>query len=137
MSNLRKRIGSDVKKSLVIQSGILISIAAAISLSDRRTAVSVLFGGLTFLVPQTWFAVRVFRIAGARAAPGIVKAYFRGEAGKFLITAAMFAAMFALIDNLNVMSVFGAYCAMLILNTVVLATVSSSEIIGDSNRNGF
>lgn len=41
-----------------------------------------------------YFALQAFRHAGARQAPQIVRSFYKGEAGKFVITVLLFAAVF-------------------------------------------
>ena len=38
-----------------------------------------------------YFALQAFRHAGATSAPHIVRSFYKGEAGKFVLTAALFA----------------------------------------------
>jgi ATP synthase protein I len=53
----------------------------------------------------------VFRFRGARFAPQIAQAFYVGETGKFLLTAAAFAAAFALVRPLNAAVLLTAYLA--------------------------
>lgn len=46
------------------------------------------------VIGQAYFVVRAFRHAGAVSARAIVQNFYRGEAGKFMLTALLFAAVF-------------------------------------------
>ncbi len=48
-----------------------------------------------------YFALQAFRHAGATQAPQIVRSFFKGEAGKFVITVLLFAAVFAWVRPLQ------------------------------------
>lgn len=62
---------------------------------SRHAASSAAFGGLTCLLPQTYFAVKLFKFQGARAARQIVNAFYAGEAMKLILAMIMFAIAFA------------------------------------------
>ncbi len=72
-------------------------------------------GGLVAVAPQACFAWQVFRHCGARAASEIAKSGYVGEIGKFLLTAAGFALIFALVRPISGGVVFVGYGVMLII----------------------
>jgi ATP synthase protein I len=80
---------------------------------DWVYAYSVLCGGLIAILPQAYFAARVFRRAGAQSAQAIARASYSGEIGKFVLTAAGFAAVFASVSPINGPAVFIGYLIML------------------------
>src|SRR5690554_5129880 len=59
------------------------------------TALSALLGGGIALLANAWFARQVFRYCGARQARRIAHSFYRGEAGKFVLSAALLAALLA------------------------------------------
>lgn len=67
--------------------------ALAALLSGPAAAMSALAGGFVVLVAQTYFVSRAFRHAGATSAREIVREFFRGEAGKFVLTVLLLAAV--------------------------------------------
>lgn len=77
------------------------------------SARSLAAGALVAIVPQAWFAARVFRWRGARAAPRVVQSALSGEVGKFFLSVAGFAAVFSLLRPVDGAAVFGGYIAML------------------------
>lgn len=81
------------------------------------TALSVVIGGALCALPNAYFGLRAFRgmpwrgkpqpfdrgtqQRGARVASRVLENFYRGEAGKFVLTLAGFAAVFALVRPLN------------------------------------
>lgn len=76
-------------------------------------ALSALTGGLVCLLPNAYFAWRAFRYQGAQFARDIVKSFYRAEAGKFGLTAALFTLVFIAVPPSNPAFFFGAYVATL------------------------
>lgn len=91
---------------------------------DHEVAESLLLGGLVFLVPHAWFTRHAFRYQGAQAAPLMVKSFYRGEAGKFLLTAALFIAVFVLNGSLNVVAFFGSFAVMSLASVILLSRIT-------------
>lgn len=75
-------------------------------------------GGLVCLVPNGYFAVRVFQHRGARAAQKIVRSFYAGEAGKLALTALLFGAIFVWIKPLSPGWLFAAFVAVQITGWV-------------------
>lgn len=63
----------------------------------RDYGVSSLLGGLVCIVPNIWFAIKLFKYRGAHAAKRIVNSFYKGEAGKIIISVILFAAVFSLV----------------------------------------
>ena len=82
---------------------------------DRVLAYSVLSGGLIAIVPQAYFAALAFRWRGARSAKAIARAGYAGELGKFLLSIAGFALVFAVLRPIDGGAVFVGYLAMLLV----------------------
>jgi ATP synthase protein I len=99
-----------------IQAIVLLVTAAAFLWVDATTAYSVLMGGLISIVPNIYFARWAFRFSGARAARQITQSFYRGEAGKFVLTVVLFAMLFATVKPLNVVAIFLVYMFMMVLN---------------------
>jgi ATP synthase protein I len=84
---------------------ILISAALLIWLG-WSSGYSGFLGGAIAWLPNLYFARKAFRYSGARAARDILKSFYAGEAGKFVLTAALFALVFAGVKPLDARSVF-------------------------------
>ena len=85
---------------------------------DETTALSWMCGGVVAVVPQAWFALKLFRARGVRPATEIARSALSGEAGKFLLSAAGFAAVFALLRPIEPGAVFAGYGVMLVVQTI-------------------
>jgi ATP synthase protein I len=75
---------------------------------------SFFLGGLIQLVPNTYFAWRVFRFSGAAAAHRVAQSFYRGEMVKFVLTGAGFALVFSLVDAVNPPALFAGYGVMIL-----------------------
>lgn len=82
---------------------------------DRVCAYSVLSGGLIAVVPQAYFAFVAFRRRGARSARAIARSSYAGEVGKFLLSVAGFAVVFATVRPIDGLAVFAGYLVMLMI----------------------
>jgi len=92
---------------------VLVAVALGAAIGGAGAAMSTLLGGLVGLLPNVYFAWRAFRYQGARFARDIVKCFYRAEAGKFGLTAALFTLVFVAVPPSNPALFFGAYVATL------------------------
>ncbi|MDZ7783337.1 MAG: ATP synthase subunit I [Halioglobus sp.] len=102
-----------VHRIALVQVAFLIPLCCILAVFNEVRAYSAASGGLIAIVPQAWFARMAFRRRGARAAPAIAGASYAGEAGKFTLSAAGFAVVFALLRPIDGPAVFAGYLAML------------------------
>jgi ATP synthase protein I len=72
---------------------------------------SLLAGGACNIVPQAWFAFRVF--GNRRRGTAAARAAYGAEAAKFMLSALGFALVFALLRPVAAPAVFGGFAAML------------------------
>ncbi len=78
-------------------------------------ALSALAGGLIAILPQAFFAARLFRHRGARSAQQVARSGYAGEVGKFALSAAGFALVFATMRPISGLAVFTAYLLMMVM----------------------
>lgn len=104
-----------------VESALLIVASGVAGLLDPVVGRSLLAGGVLFLLPQAWFGHTAFRHRGAKFAREAVRGLYRAETGKFLLTCAGFATVFVLVRPLHAAAFFGAYIALYVVNTVLLA----------------
>ena len=117
-----------VYKVIVIQ--FLVSVIAAtgaFALLGLVTAYSVFLGGLISTIPNGYFARKAFRYRGARYTPQIVKSFYAGETGKLVMTAVMFALVFAMIRPLNELAVIVSFIITVIAGLIATAWVNSGS----------
>ena len=72
-------------------------------------AISALLGGLCYTAPNAYFVKQAFRYQGARSAKLITYSFYRGEAGKLMLTVIAFTLVFTLVKPLNPIALFGAF----------------------------
>jgi len=107
-----------VYKITIVQLLILLAASLLLSALDLVVAYSLVLGGLVAVMPQAYFAVRVFRHRGAKSANAIAKSSYRGEIGKYVLSTAGFALIFALIEPVNALAVFVGFFAMLAIQII-------------------
>ncbi len=83
------------------------------------SAYSVLLGGLIFIVPHYYFKRWTLRFHGTHVTE-VVRCFYWAEIGKFLLTAALFAAAFIGFPAVNVTALFVMYIAAIGLNVLYL-----------------
>lgn len=105
--------------SVAIQLALIVILAAALNLVSVVIAYSALIGGLVAVIPNAYFARQAFRYSGAKAAQAVTQSFYRGEAGKFITTAMLFAGAFALVKPVSAAAIFSAYVAMLLVNSLL------------------
>lgn len=84
------------------QSVLAVVLTALALLKSIGAAIAVGLGAGIAIVGSLYFALQAFRHAGAREASQIVRSFYKGEAGKFVITVLLFAAVFAWVRPLQV-----------------------------------
>mgnify|MGYP001545583699 CR=1 FL=1 len=102
-----------VHRITLAQFAILVPCCLVLLAVDREMAVSVLSGGLIAVLPQAYFAALAFRWRGARSARAIARSSYMGETGKYLLSVAGFAVVFAAVRPIDGLAVFAGYLAML------------------------
>lgn len=99
---------------------LLVAVLASLMFFNWVVAYSVLIGGIILLVPNIYFAVRVFQYSGAGMAAAVMQSFYRAEAGKFILSLLLFAAVFSLVKPLNIVAVFSTYLFLALLHTVLI-----------------
>lgn len=61
---------------------------------NENAGVSALLAGMVYLVPNAYFASKLFQYQGARSAKAIVSSFYKGEALKIILSAVLFAVVF-------------------------------------------
>ena len=75
---------------------------------------SFVLGAMTSLLPSLYMALRVFGYKGMRPAKDVVRSFYRGEAGKLVMTAVLLSLVFLLIKPLSAEYFFAGFgCAIL------------------------
>ena len=107
------------------QCSVLAVLTAGLFFVDVTTAYSVLLGGMVSILPNTYLGAMAFRHSGARAAQEVATSLYRGEVGKFVLTAVFFACIFVFIKPLSVGALFTMFIAMMVLNWFLVHRLSN------------
>lgn len=112
-------------KQLLIWQGVITVVAGVVGLSWGASAgISALAGGFTAWLPNCYFAFRAFRYRRARNAQRIVRSFYSGVTGKFVLTASLFAVVFVSLEPLNAPAVFLGYISVQTMSWIVPLLVS-------------
>ncbi|GGI86663.1 F0F1 ATP synthase subunit I [Legionella impletisoli] len=85
------------RRLLACQTGLTLILAIASAVFGGWVAAqSAALGGLVSIIPNAYFAWKVFQYQGARAARKIVNSLYQGEAIKIFLTLVLFALVFVL-----------------------------------------
>ena len=85
---------------------------------DQVVAWSLAAGGLIAIIPQAYFARLAFRWRGAKSARAVARSSYAGEIGKFMLSVAGFAVVFATGRPISGVAVFAGYLAMLAIQII-------------------
>jgi|GEM_PF-757170 len=98
----------------VVAAQLLVSVLLALILLPLgyNVSLSSILGSLCCALPNAYFTWRVFRFHGARQAKQIVSSFYRGAAGKLLLTAASFVMVFTLVKPVVPLALFGSFIAV-------------------------
>ena len=107
-----------VHRITLAQLAILVTVCIPLFAYDSTVAWSLVAGGLVAIIPQAYFAMLAFRWRGARSARAIARSSYAGETGKFLLSVAGFAVVFATVRPISGLAVFAGYMAMLVIQII-------------------
>jgi ATP synthase protein I len=99
--------------------------AAALALGGVRAGYSGLVGGVIGVLPTVYLAMRMFGAGGGHTPERMVRTIVAAEALKILLTGALFAIAFMLLD-VNGLVVIGAYAATTLAYWFALAAPGPS-----------
>lgn len=106
-----------------IELAALVLTAALVAVVDSELARAIAIGGLIALLPQMYFAFYAFRFRGARAMRQVTHSFYRGEAGKFLLTCVLFALVYGAIEPREPIAVLLSFMAWHAINLATSAVV--------------
>lgn len=84
---------------------------------DIKASASALLGGLVYIIPSAYFAFKLFKYQGARAARQIVNSFYKGEAAKIFLSMLLFTLVFALC-RVNPLAFFTSYILLLMTHWI-------------------
>jgi len=83
-----------VKRLLSLQIVVTVCLSFGYLFDSFRASYSAVLGGVVCILPTLYFATKIFKHAGARAAPKIIQALYWGEAVKIILSVGLFALIF-------------------------------------------
>ena len=110
-----------IHRVLVWQTVVTLLISGIIFPLDRVKGYSFLLGCLIQISGSLYFARLAFRYAGARQVGAMVQSMYRGEAGKILLSGALFAVVFVAVKPVSAALVLIGYLVMHVLHLVMAA----------------
>ncbi|MBQ0812629.1 MAG: F0F1 ATP synthase subunit I [Marinobacter sp.] len=116
-----------IARWFAIESVVLVLVSLAFLFRGQISGYSALLGGLIFLLPHGYFALKAFRYTGARSAKKIISSFYQGEAGKLILSAILFTVVFKWIQPLDVAALFLTFAIMLVTNWLTPLLVNSSQ----------
>ncbi|WP_165857163.1 F0F1 ATP synthase subunit I [Marinobacter sp. JSM 1782161] len=105
-----------VLRWLLFQAGVVLFVGLVFLFKSKVAGYSAILGGFIFVLPNTFFALKAFRYAGARSARQTVSSFYQGEAGKLVLCAILFTMAFKWIQPLDVAALFLTFAIMLVTN---------------------
>ena len=105
-----------VYRVIIAQAAVTALLVLALLAVDSVMALSALLGGLICLLPNAWLVRKAFAYGGARSARRIVNSFYKGEAGKFLLTVCGFALVFVWVRPLHPLALLGAFAVVQAVN---------------------
>lgn len=97
------------------------ALAAALFFVDPVASKSVLLGACIAVLPAMWMARTVFRFRGPVSPNDFVRAVYRAELTRFLVTIVLFALVFAEGGPLAAPALFGAFVVAMLVQWVLAA----------------
>ena len=99
----------------IIQILALIVFSSILYFSETDILLSFWWGGLIAITSHLYFTLYAFRYTGAQASRLVVRSFYQGEIGKYLITLLGFSGVFLMLEDTNAPLLFSGYGAMLLL----------------------
>ena len=120
MRNNRSRITRlPLVRWLAIEFSVIIILSLLWTIESRLAGYSAFLGGLIFVIPNAYFAHRMYRYEGARNARLMVGNMFRAESIKIALTAVFFAAVFILMEPVHVPALLFTFAVMVVMSAVL------------------
>ena len=104
---------------LAIEFSAIVILSLLWTIESRLAGYSAFVGGLIFVIPNAYFAHRMYRYQGARNARLMVGNMFRAESIKIALTAVFFAAVFILMEPVHVPALLFTFAVMVVLGTAL------------------
>jgi len=91
---------------------------------------SAILGGLIAFLPALYFAVKTLRFKQASEARQIVRSFYRAEAGKLIMAAALFALVFAKVKPVDAAALFAVFFCTVVSGSFAPLLIKSAKVSG-------
>lgn len=120
-------------KVVLAQLVMTVVMALLVLLRDKNLAIAVFVGATISLIASAYFTLKVFRYSGVHHSQQVVKSFYAGETGKFVITFVLFAMAFKWLEILKeTQNAFALLLAFFIVHTT--AWISPLLLSAKKNR---
>ena len=110
----------DVLAVLLIQACVMLVLSAVLLLKGYVVAYSAFLGGLIYLVPNLYVALRTLPHRAGSTAGMVLAQLYAGQIWKMALSVAGFAATFIWVKPVSPFSIFGTFILMQLLGMVLL-----------------
>ena len=124
------------KKALLAQGAVTLVTAVALGYYGRTAALSALTGGLIVVVANVYSTWRVFSASETESAEQALTRLYRAEAGKLIMMAALFVAVFAGWKSVNIVAFITGCAAVMITGLIGAAFQNGDRNISRSRETG-
>jgi ATP synthase protein I len=105
---------------LLIQTIVMLALSAVLLLKGYVVAYSAFLGGLIYLVPNLYVALRTLPHRAGSTAGMVLAQLYAGQIWKMALSVAGFTATFVLVDPISPFSIFGAFILLQLLGMALL-----------------
>ncbi len=117
---LSRNTRKDVLGILLIQAIVMLVLSAALLLKGNVVAYSALLGGLIYIVPNLYVALRILPHRAGSTAGMVLAQLYVGQIWKMALSVAGFAATFIWVKPLSPFSIFGTFILLQLLGMALL-----------------
>lgn len=125
-----------VKNILAAQAGVTLLVSLALAFHGRVAAYSAFTGGLICVAANAYAAWRAFAPTTAESTEGVLSNLYRAELGKFVIVAALFIAVFAGWENVNIGAFLAGSVTAIVVGVIAPALQRVEEKIPHKGETG-
>ena len=127
-SNTLEKRGKIVAfKVIFAQLSVTLLVSVIALFVEMQVGFSVFVGGMVGVIPNSYFALKAFSVAGARQAQQVVKSFYLGEAIKLILTILLFILAFKFL-SVNPKALFLGYALTLVVNWLAIGFLKTDGL---------
>ena len=113
-----------IHRIIIIQCLITVCLTCMMLPIGKYEAISILSGCLTSSIPNSFLIWKVFHCQNNNTAQRIIKSFYQGEAGKFILTIVTFVLIFTLLPSINPLILISAFILMQVINWLTFLLIN-------------